>query len=217
MILTNIFIVLAYLLIIIILAILIVIVKNYYYGNFGEGNIFKTLNKIYHKYDYPYIKQIILPINKGVYTYYDAIVFGDYYIYIIEVKNHDGLLMVDTLSDWTFIDKKTKEHTLSNPFYDNEVKKHILNRLLDLKDNRIIEIIVANNGVNLKGRKGDNIIVRRKDLAKIIRQFENRPSVSKMPPAFIEKKGNFLLSANIKNRKIRKKVINDLIDSHSKK
>lgn len=209
--------ILSYIIIIVLVIYLFFLLKHIIVGNFGEGNVLLTLKKIHKKYDYPYIKHIILPINKGVYTYYDAIVFGDYYIYIIEIKNHDGLVQIDTLDDWVYVDKRMKEHIITNPFYENEIKRHILNRLLDLKEDRIVEIIVANNTTNIKGRKGNNIVIRKKDLANTIYKYEHNATVSKLSHNFIEKKGNFLLSADVKNKKIRKKVIHDLIDSHNKK
>ncbi|MGL4382374.1 MAG: nuclease-related domain-containing protein, partial [Bacilli bacterium] len=100
-----------------ILLILIIVIRFYLSkrGYFGEGNIYKILKKLYLKNDYPYIKQIILPINKQNYVYYDAIVFGDYFIYIIEVKNHNGRIIIDPLDDWIYVDSKETKYTINNP------------------------------------------------------------------------------------------------------
>ena len=191
--------------------------RNHFVGNFHEANVIRKLKKIYHKYNYPYIKEIILPINQESYAYYDAIVFGDKFIYLLEIKNHAGTILIDPLDDWIFIDSKKKKFVFMNPFYELELKKHILNRFLEINKTRIIEIVVYNNATKLEGSKGKNHLISFNKLSSIIRYYEEKENVSKIPPNVIEKKGNYILEINVKKRKIRKEVINGLKDQRMKR
>lgn len=189
---------------------------HYFYGNFNEANIFRRLRRLYKKYDYPFIKEIILPINKESYVYYDAIIFGDYYIYILEIKNHNNTLLIDSLDDWIVKDKK---HSIKimNPFYELELKKHILNKYIDINLYRIIEVTIYNNKTIIKGNKQNNILIKASQITSLIRHFESNTKYKKFSPNLIEEKGNYILDINVKKRKIRKKIISDLKNQRLKR
>lgn len=183
---------------------------HFYYGNFGEGNVYKSLKKLYDKNDYPFIRQIILPVNAKSYAYYDAIVFGDKFIYNIEIKNHNGYLVVDPLDKWIFIDKNAKEITIPNAFYELEVKTHILNRYLEINPNKIINVCIYNKNTKIKGVKGRNQLINVKQIHSFINYFESIEDEPKIPISFIESKGNFVVSHNMKKLSKRRSVISRL-------
>ncbi|MDL2211838.1 NERD domain-containing protein [Erysipelotrichaceae bacterium OttesenSCG-928-M19] len=215
---SNYYIIIAiYLIVFVLLIILFYKFKHSYIGTFSEANIFRKLKKIYKKYDYPYIKEIILPINKESYAYYDAIVFGDKFIYLIEIKNHHGDILIDPLDDWVYVESSNKQHPFINPFYELELKKHIINRFLEININRIIEIVVYNTKTKPQGSKGKNHLIAANQLNSIIKHYESRENIPKFSPDLIEDKGNYLLEINIKKKKIRRKVINDLRNQRTKR
>lgn len=191
-------------------------IKHHFIGNFNEASFYRYLKKIYKKYDYPYIKEIILPINKETNIYYDAIVFGDKFIYIIEIKNHQGKLRIDAIDDWYYINKNNK-YPFINPFYDLDLKLHVLNRYLEINKYNIIPVTVYSSQTKIEGSKGRNNLIKFSQISAFIKHFESKENVSKFTPDYIEKKGNYLLGINIKNRKERKKLINDLKNSHIKR
>lgn len=213
----SILLLLTYILVVIIAVYTVYRIIHYFSGNFGEGNVHKRLKRIYNKYDYPFIKEIILPINEETYAYYDAIVFGDRFIYLIEIKNHKGKLIVDDINDWSYIDDHQKEHVFINAFYENDVKKHILNRFLNLNQHRIVELVVLNNKTSYFGQKGNNNLINAKQLKAFIQHFEAKDNIGKINPQYIVKKGNELLALNVKKRGVRKSVINDLKNQRTKK
>lgn len=213
----SILLLLTYILIILLVIYVFYRLIHHFTGNFGEGNVYKRLKKIYSKYDYPFLKQIILPINEETYAYYDAIVFGDRFIYLIEIKNHKGKLIIDEINDWGYIDDKQDEHVFINAFYENDVKKHILNRFLNLNQYRIIELVVLNNRTSYFGEKGKNNLINAKQLRAFIEHFEAKENIGKINPQYIVKKGNELLAIDVKKRKMRKQVIDDLKDQRTKK
>lgn len=212
----SILLLITYVLIVLVVIYVIYRIIHHFTGNFGEGNVHKRLKKVYGKYDFPYIKQIILPINEETYAYYDAIVFGDRFIYLIEIKNHKGKLIVDGINDWVYIDDKQNEHVFINAFYENDVKKHILNRFLNLNQYRIIEVVVLNNKTSYFGQKGKNNLINAKQLKAFIQHFESKENIGKIHPAYIVKKGNELLGLDVKKRSVRKRVINDLKNQRTK-
>lgn len=205
---TNYYIVFFFLLLIIVLLLLLGRrVYHYFHGNFGEGNIFRRLKKLYEKYDYPYIKQIILNYNKKSYAYYDAIVFGNYYVYILEIKNHHTTLKIDPIDYWQF--KEGNEIiNIINPFYELEIKKHILRRYLEIDAHRIIDVVIINDKTTINGPKGNNHLIKPSQITALIRHYETNPKVSKMPPKFIEKIGNNILRLNKKKK--RRQIINNI-------
>lgn len=205
-----------YLVLIIIIIFIIRYIQNTFIGNFKEAKLFKYLKRLYKQEDYPYIKEIILPINSDTYVYYDAIVFGDKYIYIIEFKNHDGLLLIDPVDDFTFVNRNMKSYTFTNAFYETELKKHILNRFLEVNRERIVEIILVGPKTKIEGIKGNNYLIRLNQVNNFIKYHENKSDISKFNIDFIESKGNYLLSSNVKKRSIRKKIIDELKNSRSK-
>lgn len=205
-----------YVLIIIIFIVLVLKIRKILKGNFGEANIFRRLKRIYNQYDYPYINQIILPINKESFAYYDSIVFGNKFIYILEIKNHSGNIKVDAIDDWIYLDKNKEKYTIVNPFYELELKKHILNRFLEIDRSRIIEVVVYNNNTKCIGNKKNHHLIAVNQIAALIKHYEKK-DVSRFTPDLIEKKGNYILDINIKNKKIRKKVINDLENQRTKR
>lgn len=198
------------------LALIIYQIKRYFWGNFNDAKFFRYLKRIYKKYDYPYIKEIILPINKETYLYYDAIVFADKFIYLIELKNHKGTLVIDPLDDWYFHDKKNT-YPFINPFYDLDLKLHVLNRYLDINKYRLIPVTIYSPQTNLVGHKGKNNLIMYSQINSFIKHFENNPHTKKFSADFIEEKGNYILDINVKKRSIRKKVINDLKNNHIKR
>ena len=203
---------LAFALLIVLLIGLILLIKmiiKIVIGNFNEANVFKRLKKIYKTNDYPYIKEIILPINKETYAYYDAIVFGNKFFYLIEIKNHKEQLFIDPLDDWYFVNKK-KKIAFTNPFYELELKKHILNRFLEIDKNRLIEVVVYNTVAVPKGNKGKNHLIAVNQINALIKHYEQKDDLKSFGPDFIEKKGNYLLEIAINKKKIRKNVIEDL-------
>ncbi|MDF9867371.1 hypothetical protein OKW22_000941 [Bacilli bacterium PM5-3] len=206
-----------YVLVALLVIFLIIIIKHNVVGIFHEASIFRRLKNLYKKYDYPYINEIILPINKESYAYYDAIVFGDKFVYLIEIKNHNGNLLIDPLDDWQYIKKNKQSFSFMNPFYELELKKHILNRFMEIDKNRYIEIVVYNNSTIINGKKGKNHLVAANQLNSLIRHYESMDNIQKFSPDFIEKKGNYILGINIKKRSIRKSVISDLKLQHSKR
>lgn len=212
-----IFVLILYTIIILVLIFLILKFIKYYFGNFHEANIFRRLKKLYNKYDYPYIQQIILPINKETYAYYDAIVFGDKFIYLLEIKNHIGKVFIDPLDDWTYYDKKGQEHHFMNPFYELELKKHIINRFLEVDKNRIIEITVYNTKTKPQGNKGKNHLIAVNQISSLIQYYEKKENITKFSPDAIEDKGNNILEINVKKKSIRRKVINDLKNQRAKR
>ena len=210
-------IIIIYIIIIILLIYLILKFIKYYFGNFHEANVFRRLKNIYNKFDYPYIKQIILPINKETYAYYDAIVFGDKFIYLLEIKNHQGNILIDPLDDWTYHDKKGQEYHFMNSFYELELKKHIINRFLEVDKHRIIEVTIYNTKTKPQGNKGKNHLIAVNQINSLIQHYEKKENISKFSPDIIEQKGNYILEINIKQRSIRKKVINDLKNQRIKR
>lgn len=204
---------------IIILFVLFWFIKYYrfYMGNFKEGNVFKSLKRLYRKKDYPFIRQIILPINAKSYAYYDAIVFGDKFVYNIEIKNHDGYLVVDPLDKWIYVNKSAKEKSIPNAFYELEVKSHILNRYLEINPSKIINVCIYNKNTKIKGDKGQYNLISVKQIHSFINHFESLENEGKFPISFIEGKGNFVVSHNVKKAIKRKGVINRLKDLRIKR
>lgn len=205
-----------YIVLIIIILLIIKLIFNKHIGKFKEAKLFKYLKKLYKQTDYPYIKEIILPINEDTYVYYDAIVFGDKYIYIIEFKNHDGLLMIDPVDDFTYIDSNLNKNTFTNAFYETEVKKFILNRFLEINKDRIIEVVVIGPKVKVQGEKGNNYLIKLSQVNNFIKKHENHSDIPKFDIDFIESKGNYLLSSNVKKKKIRRKIIDELKNNRYK-
>lgn len=214
---TNTFFVIIFYLVTTILIIIIAFkLKHYFKGTFNEANVFKRLKRIYNKSDYPFIKEIILPINKESFAYYDAIVFGNRFIYLIEIKNHSGYLKIDPLDDWIYTDKNKNKHLIINPFYELELKKHILNRFLEVDRSRIVEVVVYNTNTECIGNKGNHHLIAVNQINALITHYESK-KISVFSPELIEKKGNYILGINNKNLKIRKKVISDLKNQRSKR
>ncbi|WP_423363744.1 nuclease-related domain-containing protein [Mycoplasma sp. P36-A1] len=206
-----------YIIAIITIIILLFKLKKKFYGNFSETNLFRRLKIIYKEYDYPYIKEIILPMNKENYIYFDAIVLADKYIYIIEMKNHSSKLYADNLNEWYLINNKDKKITITNPYYELDVKKHVLNRYLNIDANRIIPIVVYNIDTHIISKDNPINLISIKQLKSFITKFESSSNYPKFKGEFIEKVGNELLSYNVKNPKIRYKVINKLLNQRTKK
>ncbi|MDR3214883.1 MAG: NERD domain-containing protein [Bacilli bacterium] len=189
-------------------------IYRYHHGLFGEGNIYKRLRKLYSNYDYPYLKHIILNYNKKSYAFYDAIVFGDYYIYILEIKNHHHTLKIDPIDYWSFMEHH-HEITIMNPFYELEIKKHILRRYLEVEQARIIEITIINDKTKTVGNHGPNHLIKSTQLQSLIKHYENNPALSKMNAHYIEKIGNNLLDVNQKKKKHQ--VINNIKNQRTKR
>jgi len=209
--------VVGYLLLALLLIYIISKIIKYNIGTFHEANVFKRLKKIYKKYDYPYIKEIILPINKDSYAYYDAIVFGNKFFYLLEIKNHNGPILIDPLDDWQCLNNKKHAISFMNPFYELELKKHILNRFVEIDKNRFIEVVVYNNKTKPQGKKGKNHLISVAQISSLINHYENKQDIKGFSPDFIEKKGNYLLEINVKKRSVRKSVITDLKIQHTKR
>lgn len=205
-----------YLLVILLITFIVLNIKHNYIGNFNEASFYRILKKLYKKYDYPYIKEIILPINKETNIYYDAIVFGDKFIYIIEIKNHQGKVKIDPIDDWYYINKN-KKFPFINPFYDLDLKLHVLNRYLEINRFHIIPITVYSKNTLVEGSKGNNNLIKFSQITSFIKYFESKENVSKFSADFIEKKGNYILDINVKNRKARRRLIYDLKNSHIKR
>ncbi|MEG0283718.1 MAG: nuclease-related domain-containing protein [Erysipelotrichales bacterium] len=212
----NILLFIVYFILLLIVILIIYKIKKKYYANFGEAIVFRKLKQLYNKNDYPYIKNIILPINDEAYAYYDAIVFGNKYFYIIEIKNHKGYLKIDEVDDWVYSDN-SEQHSFINPFYELEVKKHILNRYIEIDKARIIEITVYNKQTKPVGKKGHNHLINVSQLKSLINHYEKNPDISTIPPKVVEEKGNYLLDIDVKKRNIRKKVISDLKNQRVKR
>ena len=204
-----------YFIIIVLVVLLIYKVKHHFFGTFNEAKFYRYLKRLYKEKDYPYIKEIILPINKETYLYYDAIVFGDKFIYLIEIKNHNGEVKIDPLDDWYYY--KNKVHPFINPFYDLDLKLHVLNRYLEINKYRLIPVTVYSPQTKIVGYKGKNNLIMFSQIAAFIEHFESNPNTKKFTPDFIEEKGNYILDINIKKKSIRKQVINDIKNNHIKR
>lgn len=202
---------------ILIIIILYFFLKKKYIGTFHEANIFRRLKRLYMKSDYPFIREIILPFNKENYAYYDAIVFGDRFIYVLEIKNQPGILKIAPVNDWLYVDNTNKEHPFLNAFYELNVRKLILNRFLDVHSSRIIEVVIYNNKTTVVGDKGSNHLINYRQIVPLIKQYEKRKEFDIIDPRLIEKMGNGILDYNIRNRKIRNTVINDLKSQRCKR
>lgn len=207
-----------YLIIFILVVIFLLYLYKVNFGNFNEASLFKRLKRLYKEKDYPYIKEIILPLNEQQQIYYDAIVFGDKFIYLIEMKNHVGTLHIDPLNDWYYQDGKNKKISFTNPFYELDVKKHVLNKFLKQNQARYVELVVYNLNTKIEGNKGlGNNLVSIKQLNSFIKYQEQHSDLAIMDPTNIEKMGNYLLSINIKKKKVRYKLINKLKNQRVKK
>ncbi|MDR1781843.1 MAG: NERD domain-containing protein [Bacilli bacterium] len=205
---THYYIVFIFMIIVLILVLLLLRkIYLYFHGNFGEGNIYKRLRRLYNEYDYPFIKQIILSYNNKSYAYYDAIVFGDYYIYVFDIKNHHTTLKIDPIDYWQF-QEKDEIITIINPFYELEIKKHILRRYLEVDAYRIIDVVIINDKTKVVGQKGNHHLIKPSQITSLIRHYEQEATVSKMNPKFIEKIGNNILTIN--QKKNRRKIINNI-------
>ena len=205
-----------YLILVIIIIYLIFLIKHHFFRNFNEAKFYRYLKRLYKEKDYPYIKEIILAINKETYIYYDAIVFGDKFIYLIEIKNHNGELKIDPLDDWYF-NNKNKLFAFINPFYDLDLKLHVLNKYLEINKYRLIPLVVYAPHTKIVGYKGKNNLIMFSQIAAFINHFEGNEKTKAFSPDFIENKGNYILDINIKNKRIRREVLNDLKNNHIKR
>jgi len=176
-------------------------------GHFGQTNLYRRLKKLYKEKDYPWIKEIILPINDQQYLFYDAIVFGDKHIYLIEMKNQHALIHTDKIDDWSFQDKKNKAILIPNAFYDLDLKTHILNKLLQINTRVYIPVIVYNNHTQIKKPFNKNRIISVKQVSAFINHHEQASKLPKMSVSKIEELGKEVLDENITNYFIRRKVL----------
>jgi len=199
----------------------IVLLSRHFYlkkkGIFGQATLYTRLRKLYDEKDYPWIKEIILPLNDQQYLFYDAIVFGDKHIYLIEMKNQKGEIVSDLLDDWYFIDGKMNQIIIPNAYYDLEVKTHILNKLLRQHLNRYINVIVCNEETTIKPPYDKNRIINVKQIESFIKFHEQKSNLKTISIKNIENMGNFILSKNVSNWFIRRKEINKVKNQRIKK
>ena len=124
-------------------------------GYMGEFWVKTELRKL-PKDKYLVLNDVMVKSNKGTHQI-DHIVISEYGIFVIEMKNYDGLITGDEYKrQWTQHFGKNKYY-FNNPIHQNYGHIKALEELLKLEENKFISIVCISNRAKLKV-KAKNVI-----------------------------------------------------------
>ena len=185
---------------------LFAILINVYYKDFrgfmGEFWVKLELSKL-PKDKYLVLNNIMVETNNGTHQI-DHLVISKYGIFVIEMKNYYGLITGNEYSNkWTQHLGKNKYY-FNNPIHQNYGHIQALKELLMLEDNNFISIICVSNQAKIKVNSNTKVVYL-DYLIKTISEY-NELVVDNDINEIYEK----IVSLNIKDRKKRKKHVEDI-------
>ena len=115
------------------------------YGEYQISSVMRSLPDCYHV-----INDVLLPTKKAT-TQIDHIIVSPFGIFIIETKNHKGMIFGDCFGKvWTQVLRGAGKFTFYSPVRQNEIHIKHLSRAIKIPANCMIGLIVfTNENVNL--------------------------------------------------------------------
>lgn len=191
-------------LILLVLVILIEIFYSKFRGFMGEFWVKQELKKLPQK-DYIVLNDIMLEDNNGTHQI-DHLVISKYGIFVIEMKNYYGMILGEEYkSNWIQYLGKNKSF-FKNPIHQNYGHIKVLEKILNLENDKFISIVCFSNQANMKV-KTKSIVVQLDYLIKTIKSFVNTQIDSD-----INNIAQKIESLNITDKTKRKEHVNNIKD-----
>lgn len=164
----------------IILAIYLLIsypLNKYLYRRFFRYKYYRTIYKIVNKKDYRLINNFYFKIDENSQAHFDHLLFGEKYIYCITDKYWTmGIVGKPHDESWLLCKTKDKRTYIDNPLLKNDIREEKLSLISGIERDMFVSIVIVNNDCvvneSIEFNK-HNIIVKEKNLAKVIARFEN--------------------------------------------
>lgn len=137
-------------------------------GNIGEKNISLRLHLL--PAEYYLLDDVYLKVNDN-YVQIDHIVVSKYGIFVIETKNIKGWIFGTDNSEYWIKSMYGKKYRFRNPLKQNYYHVKSLQSLLNIPQNKFVQIVVFMRGASLKCKTGKIVITSRK-LIRVIRSYK---------------------------------------------
>lgn len=161
-----------------------------FYRKYFNYRYYYKISRLTQKKDYRLINNFYFKIDETSQAHFDHLLFGEKYIYAISDKYWEkGILGKPQDESW-LLGKNHKQRTfIDNPLKKNELRIEKLSLISGISRDMFVTIVLVNNNclVDEKLMLNDkNIIVKEKNLYKVIAKFENS-SISKINEEQLQK------------------------------
>ena len=146
-----------------------------YQGAAGEELVAAVLSCL-DKKEYRFLNNVSLPYNsdnkhKKNTTQIDHIVFSEYGIFVIEVKNYNGFIVGERMKKkWIAFYSKNKKHSFQNPFQQNHKHLCAVQQVTKIDYKKLVNLVVFTGDAKFKNKAIKGMITHPGDLKRRIPQ-----------------------------------------------
>ena len=170
-------------------------------GFMGEFWVRTELNKL-PKDKYIVFNDIFIKSSKGTHQI-DHIVISKFGIFVVEMKNYDGLITGDEYKDKWMQHLGRKKYYFNNPIYQNYGHIKALQEVLNLEESNFVSIVCISNRAKVRVKSKN--VVQLDDINDFIKSFEKEIINTDL----VETK-ELLEAKNIKDKSARKMHVRNI-------
>jgi len=126
-------------------------------GIVGEGLLNLVINIALDKKKYQLLKNVTLQTENGT-TQIDHIIVSRYGVFVIETKNYKGWIFGNEHSKVWTQSIYGKKHSFQNPLHQNYKHVKVLQKLLNLDENKIFSVVVFVGESTFKTDMPNNVV-----------------------------------------------------------